>query len=443
MWLAALLCVLASIGLCTVGNLADHLGQMWIWCLVGLTGYALGAWCVRHTTRLPISVILSVAVIMRLALLTTEPTLSDDIYRYLWDGRVQNAGVNPYAYAPDDPSVSHLRHETWEQINHRQVPTVYPPLAQWMFAMVVGIGGGVLGLKVALLLCEAVVVYAVLGLLGFRRRDPGWILLYAWHPLPVLEIAGSGHVDALGVAALMASLLWVVRFRRGWAAVALGAAILSKLIPAMCAAAYWRHWQESGPWSWFDPRPRAPLMLTIGVVAAGYALFMTDGTDLFRGLQTYALKWRFNDGVFALAYEVLRDHSLKWDDGALLVARQVCAFLWFGILIWALRWRDPVRISFCLLGAYIVISPTVHPWYLIWVLPFLPLFPRPAWVVWSWTILLSYEVLTGYRLTGAWEPASWALWAQYGPFFLLLALELLRGWRRASVPPERSSASDV
>lgn len=451
LWLAAIMCAGAACGLAMFDDLALHVGAMWVGCLVCLAGCGLGAWRVQQG-RGSVPLILGCAVLMRLALLPTEPSLSDDIYRYLWDGRVQLAGLNPYAHAPDSEAVAHLRDELWEQINHRQVPTVYPPLAQWLFAGVVGLGGGIVALKLALLLCEAGAIAAVIGLLRHRGRDPAWVLLYAWHPLPVLEIAGSGHVDALGIGALMLSLLWLVRCQRLWAAAGLAAAILAKLIPVLCALAFWRTWHpvtdassnEANSWrAWLDPRPQAPLLLTGALVLSAYGWFLLDGAGIFSGLQTYALKWRFNDGVFAGVYYLLRDPELSWDDAALLQARQVCLVLWGAVALLALRWRDPLRICFALLGAYTVLSPTVHPWYLLWVLPFLPLFPRPAWLALSGLILLSYEVLIGYRSRGLWEPADWAVWVQYGPFFLLLVIDMWHRWCTPSATSERLTASDV
>ena len=450
-WFGAALCLAAAVGLQSIGDLALRVEQVWAWSLLCLVGCGLVVWRVQHA-HVSLWVILITAALIRLILLPTEPSLSEDIYRYLWDGHVQNAGINPYAHAPDSEAVAHLRNGLWSRINHRQVPTVYPPFAQWIFAGVTRLGGGSTSLKFVLLLFDAITICAIIGLLRQRHRDPAWVSLYALHPLPLLEIAGSGHVDAIGIGALMAGLFWLGQSRRWLAAAGLAAATLAKLIPVSCAVAFWRHWRpDRHGWSaWIDPRPRVPFALTAGLIFGGYAVFLADGTDIFRGLQTYALKWRFNDPVFSIVYDLLRERSLTWDDQALLLARNICGALWFGWMLWVVRWRDPLRISFGLLGAYIVLSPTVHPWYLLWVLPFLSVFPRPAWILWSWSILLSYEVLTGYRQSGIWAPSSWVWWAQYAPFFLLLAVDCWRAgshrWQTRSAqnaPKERSLASDV
>ena len=440
--MAAALSVTAACGLGLMGDMAAQIPLMWVACGICLIGYGLGAWRVWQSGA-SVRLILGCALLMRLALLPSEPSLSDDIYRYLWDGRVQWDGLNPYAHAPDSEPVAHLRDGLWERINHPHVPTVYPPLAQWLFAGVVGLGGGVTALKLALLLCEVGTIAAIMSLLRQRGRDPAWVLLYAWHPLPLLEIAGSGHIDALGVAALMMSLVWLGQSHRKRAAAGLAAAILAKLIPVVCAIAFWRAWQGNGRWAWLDPVSRAPLVLTGALVGGAFWLYLLDGTDIFHGLQTYALKWQFNDGVFGLVYYLLRDPELAWDDAALLLARQICLVLWVAVLVWTLRWRDPARICFALLGAYVVLSPTVHPWYLLWILPFLPLFPRLAWLVWSGLVLLSYEVLIGFRSAGVWAPAPWAIWAQYGPFFAALGVDIWRRRHQMDASTERVAASDV
>ena len=177
-------------------------------------------------------------------------------------------------------------------------------------------------------------------------------------------------------------------------------------------------------------------------MVAAYGVFLIDaGLVIFEGLRTYALKWRFNDPVFSVLYESLRQPGPGWDDEALLAARQVSAVLWLAVAAWCVRWRDPVRISFALLGAYVVLSPTVHPWYLLWVLPFLPLFPSPAWLAWSGLVLLAYEVLSGYRETGIWSPAPWALWIQGLTFFGLLLITA--AWRRRQERPRHSDVSET
>ena len=182
--------------------------------------------------------ILGLAAIMR-AMLLFAPPHSTDIYRYVWDGRVQADGINPYLYIPEDPALAHLRDDgdIYPHINRRSyAPTIYPPAAQIVFAAVAHIAQTVTMMKAAMLAFEALAIGAILALLKARAMPLAFVALYAWHPLALWEVAGSGHVDIVGVALLLVSLLLAERGNRIAAGFALGAAFLAKYLPP-CAGA--------------------------------------------------------------------------------------------------------------------------------------------------------------------------------------------------------------
>lgn len=157
----------------------------------------------------PVSIggpILLVALLIRLSLLALPPTLSDDALRYLWDGRVAAAGFNPYREAPDSPRLAPLRDELWHRLPHRAVPTVYPPLALSAFSIAARFPVPLPIWKV--LACAAdlgacALLLALARRFGLPEARAAW---YAWNPLVVLEVAGMGHVDALGAAACIAAV---------------------------------------------------------------------------------------------------------------------------------------------------------------------------------------------------------------------------------------------
>ena len=159
--------------------------------------------------RRALTVILAGALLMRLGLIFVEPYLSTDIYRYIWDGRVQAAGINPYRYMPVAPELSHLRDAAiFPNINRPDTAvTIYPPMAQAIFLALTRFGESVLAMKLGLMAFEAATVAVLIGLLHRLGRPLTRVVAYAWHPLPIWEIAGSGHIDIAMCALLMAGLL--------------------------------------------------------------------------------------------------------------------------------------------------------------------------------------------------------------------------------------------
>ena len=167
----------------------------------------LGAATGSHSD-VPVAGVLAVAVVLRLLALPLTPSLSDDVYRYLWDGRVAASGANPYLLAPDDGSLAGLRDDLWRKTAHRDVATVYPPLALGMFAGAAALPRPLLAYKLALAAVD--VAGCALLLLLARRRGNGWAALaYVWNPLLVVEGAGMGHVDVLG-ASLVIACVWLL-----------------------------------------------------------------------------------------------------------------------------------------------------------------------------------------------------------------------------------------
>jgi HJR/Mrr/RecB family endonuclease len=187
------------------------------------------------------------AALFRLSIIFSPPYLSDDIYRYVWDGRVQSAGINPYRYIPAEQSLAHLRDEKiYPNINRRDYAhTMYPPVAEGVFLLITRVSESVTWMKAVMVGLEAIAVWALVQLLvsfGFARQR---VLIYAWHPLAVWEFAGSGHVDALAIAFIALALL--VRRKRGETLTGflLACATCVKLFPAVLFPAFYirRSWK--------------------------------------------------------------------------------------------------------------------------------------------------------------------------------------------------------
>ncbi len=400
-----------------LGDLQRQIGALWAGVFPAFLCCALAAHLVLRRGAPPgrPHLILGAALVFRLTLWWSPATLSDDIFRYIWDGRVQLAGINPYLYSPSAPQVAHLRDALYHSVNHAAIPTIYPPLAQLFFRAICMLSATPAAFKLALLLCDWGLCLLLAHSLVRRGQDPRRVVLYAWNPLPLVEVAGSGHIDALGVLLLFAALYALHSQRWAAAVCALAGAFLVKLVPLALLPTFWHRPRAD----WLNFRKRSALLLfpTLGLLA--FWPFADAGEKLATGLLTYVQHWHFN----AAAYSLFRFALQPWDGHAYSHARWLCTALFaFAALGVQLRYREPYRAAFATLGAYVLLSPTVHPWYLLWVLPFLVFFSSPAWMLLSGLIFLAYEVQIGYGNEGVWREKPWVLWAQYAPFYLLFSI---------------------
>ncbi len=223
----------------------------------------------RTPSRGLLWLVLGVALAVRLPVLLAPPFLSSDLYRYVWDGRVQAAGINPYRYVPADPALAGLRDRTiYPHINRRDyAPTIYPPMAQAIFRAVAAVGQSALAVKLAMVGFECLAVACLLGLLRIAGLPGARVLIYAWNPLAVWAFAGNGHVDAAALGLIALALLCRARRHDGLAGAVLGAAILVKFLPLAIAPSLWR--PDAVP---VRVRWRAPLAC-LAVIAGLYACY--------------------------------------------------------------------------------------------------------------------------------------------------------------------------
>jgi len=380
--------------------------------------------------------ILALACLFRATLLGGAPALSGDLYRYRWDGRLVLAGLNPYLEPPEAPALLPLRDALYPLLEHSEVRTIYPPAAQALFAAGAALAPGVTGIKGIMILADLLTIAVLRRILARRGVPPLRILLYAWNPLAVIEVAWSGHLEPAGVVCVLLAAGAIIQERPVRATLALTLAGLVKLLPFALFAPLWRRL----PW-------RALLAVPILAAAACWP-FRSAGRRLVGGLQTYAGNWSGNESVYRLARGALdwldptpalkaalwfvRAHVpgsapldrlypyLYPDD----LARAACALAAavFAVVL-ARRTRDPLRGLYLMTGALLLLSPTLHPWYLLWLLPWLCLFPSSAWILLSGLVVLAYA--DAGAAGRAAEPSAWVAWLEYGPFYLALVLEIL------------------
>jgi hypothetical protein len=371
------------------------------------------------TDRSLLWLVLAVAILCRVILLFSPPSLSDDINRYLWDARMQFQGINPYVHAPESEEIAHLRDDYHSGINNKDVPTVYPPLMQAAFAIAAYLWYSPTSMKILFTLCDVGVILLVMALLRRRSLPEERVLIYAWNPLVLVEIAGSGHNDSLVVALMLAALLAAEGRHPTRAVALLTLSMLAKWYTGMLVPAFFRKFRSIKPF-WIIPV----------LVFAFYLPYLDAGPHLFSGLVAYGDKWRFNDSVFSILF-YLTD--------SLNVSKVIVAALFSGLVVYcAVRISDPVRSAYILLGAFLVLTPTVQPWYLVWIIPFLCLYPNPAWILLSGLAALSYHVVIGFVLTETWCEETWVRFVQYVPFYGLLIAHTLWSRRRRIPSPSAS-----
>ena len=321
-----------------------------------------------------VAFVLGVALLLRLTLLFLPPFLSDDIYRYIWDGRVQGAGINPYLYIPNDPALAGLRDaDIWPRINRADyAPTIYPPAAQILFFLITRVSESVAGMKAAWVALEGLSAWALLRLLDGAGLPRTRVLIFAWCPLLVWEISGSGHLDAAMTAFVALALLARMRGQEGLAGAALGLAAMVKFFPLVIGPALWRRWD------WRLPAGVA------AVVIAGYLVYLGAGAKVLGFLSGYSHEEGISSGNgFWLARLVLRTTGLAVPPLAYVALT--------GLLLGALALvfflsHDPGRpisggLALAAVGM-IALSPN-HPWYFAWLTPFLCFEPHAAllWLV--------------------------------------------------------------
>jgi alpha-1,6-mannosyltransferase len=333
-------------------------------------------------------VILTVAVALRLALLLLDPLLSTDIYRYVWDGRVQAAGINPYRYVPADPALAALRDAViYPNINRADYAvTIYPPVAQLFFLAVTRLGENVTVMRLGFLACEAVTVTMIALVLRRLGQPMTRLVAYLWHPLPMWEIANSGHIDALMMALMMIGIWLALSARplRGAIAVTLGA--LAKPFAVFALPALWR------PWDWRMPTA------VVAVAALCYLPYLTVGPGVFGFLKTGYLGEEFfgsDSEIWPLEIWRLVFGTHRGDYVVYLVLVGII-FAVLALTAAFRRQRSPettlADINRLLLTFLLLLSPR-YPWYFLALTPFVAL--RGGATVWAATIgalLLQDEV---------------------------------------------------
>jgi hypothetical protein len=356
---------------------------------------------------------LVLTVLWRLPFLLMPPGPDDDVHRYVWDGRMQRLGYNPYIVVPSDPALAALHTPETRTLNNPDVPSPYPAGAQLFFRAVTGVRESTFALKVAFVVCDLAIIFILLDVLRRSGQGSHWVLAYAWNPLVAVEVAGSGHIDIVGVLLLLVSAAALLRRWRAVAAVAFGLAVAVKLLPIVLLPLYWKR-----------VRLRDAALATV-MVGLLYAPFLNHGRIPIGSLSTYVQSFRFNGPVFATLERVVAPQ----------LAVGLALLVGFLTAIW-LRSRASELSADAFawpMAASLLCAPVVYPWYLLWLLPFVRSASTVPLIIWTVSIIPTYYVWHLRTLGRPWLVPGWIMLLEYGSVAVAFAILAFRRFTRPAV----------
>jgi len=349
---------------------------------------------------------LALSALWHFQFLRMPPGLDDDIHRYVWDGRMQRLGYNPYIVVPSDPALANLHTAETRTLNNPEVPSPYPAGAQLFFRAVTSIHESTFALKLAFVVCDFAIALLLLDFLRRSGQGEHWVLAYAWHPLLAIEVAGSGHVDIVGVLLLLISAASLVRRWRAASAISFGLAIAVKFLPIVLVPLYWKRVRV---------RDAALAAILVGLL---YVPFLTHGRIPMGSLGSYVQRFRFNDPVFATLERV----------AAPQVVAGLAVLVGFLTAIWMRRKsvEGSAEAFAWPMAASLFCAPVVYPWYLLWMLPFLRSTSTLPILVWTLSIIPTYYVWHLRTVGRPWTVPDWIMILEFGTVAIAGAIIALR-----------------
>jgi len=453
--------------------------------------YALACLCVFKSTwsQKKFWILVAFGLLFRCAILPSHQIQEDDVYRYLWDGKVFANGINPFKFTPkeineynflkikkpidfnsrygkhDQKELAILNNLKWEndialqfmeRINHPGVPTIYPPLAQYVFLLSQQINqDSLLTLRILFLVFDLMGMVFIVLILKSLNMNQNFSLVYFWSPLVIKETLNSTHLDIIGISFLCMSVYFLVRRQMIGSFFFLALSFLGKFYSGILLPFYLQR-------SWLLARknrnhhvirPVLHLILFCSVVVVCYLPFIDIGERAFEGLKTYSVHWQSNDSLFALLLYFLKDIlgmgvTMKGQifGNSMLFAKSIMALVLLGMVTYMLVKKIPetdspdewVRNLFIVMALAFIVSPVQNPWYLCWTVPFLCLFHSRSLILLTGLVGLyyldfyfDYQEVTKYSV--------WIPWLEYVPFYVYLTWELTmskKTWKIVKQTPD-------
>ncbi|MGA3243506.1 MAG: hypothetical protein ABSE41_02730 [Bacteroidota bacterium] len=353
---------------------------------------------------------IALAFLIRLSFISLSPVGSDDVYRYMWDGRTQSHGVNPYLYSPDAQQLDSLHTQLLPTaVNHPDMKTVYFPFSQWVFYGCYHLSGeNIWGYKLVLLVAELATLIGLLLLLRQLKIPTKFVLLYLLCPLPIVQFAVDAHIDAVGLPLLIFGLLAYLRGNKVLSYIFLALSISVKPVAALILPILFL--REKGIWD------KAKVALVPSIVVAGQFLPYVFSSNPFEGLTRFAENWTFNGVIFESLYLYFSDNQKT---------RLICAILLcISLLLLYMRKKEPLDAFYFSVLLLLILSPVVHPWYVSWLAVLLPFARRWSGIVYASSISFTVYTIVSYKLHGNWDQSALILALEYIPVLIFMFLEL-------------------
>ncbi len=418
--------VLGGIAICLVILVAiaayqltrPALGAYVVTALIHAVFYAGAVWWVmtKPARTRDLLLILVIAFVLRGIAVSAPPSLTTDGLRYVWDGRIQWAGFNPYLWVPADQALAHLRDAAIYPGIHLKdtAVTIYPPVAQMLFLMANAISDSLRGIQVVMTAMELVTIWAILAWLKADNLPRTRVLIYAWHPLPIWEYSSMAHIDSAATALLMLTIVAVVRGRQGLAGGLLAAAVLTKYFPIVLAPALWRRW------GW-----RMPVAFSVAAGLLYLPYTAGAGPKVLGFLFNHLGNEGYSEGYGFHLVWILRDYGL-WAPGAkAYIATTLALLLALGLYALLARRANEIRPEHMVMlgAAFVWVTSPHYAWYFGWLIPLLARYMSLS--VLAFTLLAIVQNTPG---NATWASPAFFYIVVFGGGLSLMLAEVL--WQR-------------
>ncbi|MGH9449920.1 MAG: glycosyltransferase 87 family protein [Terriglobia bacterium] len=409
--LAALGLLLIAVAMLTIflhlgrqSNLNQHIPGFVLLALMAGALYLAGVFLVERFPlgRAALLMIVAFAAVFRLVLLTAPPSLSNDVYRYQWEGRVQRHSINPYTVFPAEQGLEKLQDRDHPLRTGAQVVTAYPPLSEFAFSWV----HNVPGYKRLFTALDFATLGVLLWILALLKEPLHRCLIYAWSPAVLISFSLSGHYDSLAILALMLAVLLIIAHKPLLSNVLLALSFVSKFFAVLFLPLLLRRkrWRDAAAFA--------------AVAVLAYLPFAGAGWGLFRGVGDYAAEWEGNDSLFRLIHLA----SVSKEQ-----AEFVAGVLLLGLVVYVVKSRMPLmRAGLVLMAGLLLLSPNAFPWYFTWSMPFLCFTPNKPWLLMSVTAVLGYAPVAAYAAGQPYRNSTSILLLEYAPVIAWLVVD---AWR--------------
>ena len=355
---------------------------------------------------------LAAIVILRIVFIPVHPIGSDDYYRYLWDGKLQVNGINPYAYAPDAKELTYLHSEILPKyVNHANMKTLYPPLTEILFYISYLISGeSYLGLKLLLLFFDLITIYGIFLILKKLNINKKYLLLYAFSPLPIFQFFVDAHADGFGLAFIILAIFFYLDNRKILSYIMIGLSICIKPIGLLFI-----------PLLFFTEKSISErikvILIPVFICTAMYIPYVFTGTP-FQALIKFTENWTFNGIIFDILNSFMHNNQK---------VRLICGIIYFFIFLFILfKEKDLLEKIYLSIFLLLIFSPVVHPWYVSWLVILLPFVPRWSGIFYVSLVSLTSITDLNYLLNGVWKEYTIVLILEYVPVLAIFLYEVFK-----------------